>query len=230
MSDQKHKNVYVALAQAQAEMGPLVKGSVNPAFKSKYADLADLTAAVREPLTRNGLSFYHSMVLGDRDLMRTSLVHGESETRIDCDVPLIVDRNNMQGMKSATTYAKRIGLESVTGIAPEDDDGNAAAKSPPKEEPKPRNLASEALRDAWRDGVEDSLPEGATPRQKAEAYAAAIIADFVSVKAEKTLSGRWDRHLKIIGAMQERNPDLHEQIVDAYESHMMAIAPKEAAQ
>jgi len=127
----QHKNVYVALAQAQAEMGPLVKGSVNPAFKSKYADLADLTAAVREPLTRNGLSFYHSMVLGDRDLMRTSLVHGESDTRIDCDVPLIVDRNNMQGMKSATTYAKRIGLESVTGIAPEDDDGNAAAKSPP---------------------------------------------------------------------------------------------------
>lgn len=127
----QHKNVYVALAQAQAEMGPLVKGSVNPAFKSKYADLADLTAAVREPLTRNGLSFYHSMVLGDRDLMRTSLVHGESDTRIDCDVPLIVDRNNMQGMKSATTYAKRIGLESVTGIAPEDDDGNAAAKAPP---------------------------------------------------------------------------------------------------
>lgn len=133
----QHKNVYVALAQAQAEMGPLVKGSVNPAFKSKYADLADLTAAVREPLSRNGLSFYHSMVLGERDLMRTSLVHGESETRIDCDVPLIVDRNNMQGMKSATTYAKRIGLESVTGIAPEDDDGNAAAKSPPVVEEKP---------------------------------------------------------------------------------------------
>lgn len=133
----QHKNVYVALAQAQAEMGPLVKGSVNPAFKSKYADLADLTAAVREPLTRNGLSFYHSMVLGDRDLMRTSLVHGESDTRIDCDVPLIVDRNNMQGMKSATTYAKRIGLESVTGIAPEDDDGNAAAKSPPIVDERP---------------------------------------------------------------------------------------------
>mgnify|MGYP001421737732 CR=1 FL=1 len=133
----QHKNVYVALAQAQAEMGPLVKGSVNPAFKSKYADLADLTSAVREPLTRNGLSFYHSMVLGDRDLMRTSLVHGESDTRIDCDVPLIVDRNNMQGMKSATTYAKRIGLESVTGIAPEDDDGNAAAKAAPVLDEKP---------------------------------------------------------------------------------------------
>ena len=225
----QHKNVYVALAQAQAEMGPLVKGSVNPAFKSKYADLADLTAAVREPLTRNGLSFYHSMVLGERDLMRTSLVHGESETRIDCDVPLIVDRNNMQGMKSAATYAKRIGLESVTGIAPEDDDGNAAAKAPPVVEERKPNIASEALRDAWRDGVEDSLPPDATPRQKAEAYAAAIIADFTSVKTEKTLSSRWDRHAQLIDAMRMKNPDLHEQIVDAYENHMQAIAPKEAA-
>ena len=226
----EHKNIYAALAAAQAGMGTVVKGAVNPAFKSKYADLADVVAVVVPALSDQGIAMYHAMMRDDHGLiMRTTLAHGLSETFIHCDVPLIVDRNNMQGMKSATTYAKRIGVESLTGIAPEDDDGNAAAKSPPKEEAKPRNLASEALRDAWRDGVEDSLPEGATPRQKAEAYAAAIIADFVSVKAEKTLSGRWDRHLKIIGAMQERNPDLHEQIVDAYESHMMAIAPKEAA-
>ena len=43
----------------------------------------------------------------------------------------------MQGMKSATTYAKRIGVESLTGIAPEADDGTAAAKAPPPP-PKPK--------------------------------------------------------------------------------------------
>jgi hypothetical protein len=46
-------------------------------------------------------------------------------------VELIIGKNDMQGYKSATTYAKRIGLESVTGLAPEDDDGNAAAKNAP---------------------------------------------------------------------------------------------------
>lgn len=130
------KNVYMALAAAQSEMGPVVKGSVNPAFKSKYADLADLVNAIREPLNRNGLCFFHKTVVGDQTYMRTVLMHGESETSIDCDVPLIVAKNDMQGMKSATTYAKRIGLESLTGVAPEDDDGNAASKSPPKEEPR----------------------------------------------------------------------------------------------
>jgi hypothetical protein len=60
--------------------------------------------------------------------MRTEFVHWSTETKIACDVPLIFEKNNMQGMKSATTYAKRIGLESLSGIAPEDDDGNAASK------------------------------------------------------------------------------------------------------
>lgn len=132
-----HKNVYVALAAAQSQMGPLIKGAENPHFKSKYADLADLVQAVRGALNANGLAFYHQIIRGEgvRD-MRTVLMHGESETSIECDVELIVAANNMQGMKSATTYAKRIGLESVTGVAPEDDDGNAAAASPPPSRPQ----------------------------------------------------------------------------------------------
>lgn len=128
-----HKNVYAALAAAQAEMGPLVKGSTNPHFKSRYADLADLVTAVRGPLNQNGLAFFHQIIRHEvAQDMRTVLMHGDSETSIECDVPLIVAKNDMQGMKSATTYAKRIGLESVTGVAPEDDDGNAAVKAAPQ--------------------------------------------------------------------------------------------------
>ena len=140
-----HKNVFTALSAAQMAMEPVIKGAINPAFKGEgkpkgtaYADLSDVVSAVRPALVENGLAYFHQIIRvdgGGMD-MRTSLVHGESETRIDCDVPLIVSKNDMQGMKSATTYAKRIGLESVTGIAPEDDDGNAAAKAAPKSEPK----------------------------------------------------------------------------------------------
>jgi hypothetical protein len=158
----EHKNIYAALAAAQAGMGTVVKGAVNPAFKSKYADLADVVAVVVPALSDQGIAMYHAMMRDDHGLiMRTTLAHGLSETFIHCDVPLIVDRNNMQGMKSATTYAKRIGVESLTGIAPEDDDGNAAAKSPPKDDPKPRNVASEQ---ATADAIDylagaDDLPD-----------------------------------------------------------------------
>jgi hypothetical protein len=136
----EHKNIYSALCAAQAEFGKVQKGSTNPAFKTRYADLADVAGVVIPTLSAHGVAVLHYMVgEGDAMAMRTEFVHANSETRVSCDVPLIVDRNNMQGMKSATTYAKRIGLESLSGVAPDtDDDGNAAAKAAPKQEaPKP---------------------------------------------------------------------------------------------
>jgi len=132
----EHKNIYMALCAAQAGMGKVVKGATNPAFKSKYADLADVVSVAIPALTEQGIAMFHYMVRDEQGaVMRTTLVHGASGTELSCDVPLIINKNDMQGMKSATTYAKRIGLESLTGIAPEDDDGNAAAKSAPKAEP-----------------------------------------------------------------------------------------------
>jgi hypothetical protein len=128
MSD--HKNIYMALAAAQSEMGKVVKGATNPHFKSKYADLADVMQVAIPALNAHGVAPWHSIVVvGEQNFMRTTLSHGATETHITCDVPLLVSKNDMQGMKSATTYAKRIGIESLTGIAPDDDDGNGAAKS-----------------------------------------------------------------------------------------------------
>lgn len=144
LSPVQHQNIYMALAAAQAAMGRAVKGSKNPAFKSKYADLADVVLACRGALSANGIAYFHLMVVvGDRQCVRTVLAHGASGTTIECDVPIIVQQNNMQGMKSATTYAKRIGLESVTGIAPEDDDGNAAGADPAEERQKDTQKAPE---------------------------------------------------------------------------------------
>ena len=144
----EHKNIYAALAAAQATMGTVVKGATNPGFKSRYADLADVVAVVVPALTSQGMAMYHSMTRDDHGLiMRTTLSHGGTDTHLHCDVPLIVDRNNMQGMKSATTYAKRIGVESLTGIAPDDDDGNAAAQAAPKQDAKPaaKHASTEAV-------------------------------------------------------------------------------------
>lgn len=135
----EHKSVHAALVAAQAEFGTVPKGSTNPAFKSRYADLADVVSVVVPVLSRHGVAVLHYFT-ADGAAMRTEFHHAASGTRVWCDVPLIVDRQNMQGMKSATTYAKRIGLESLSGVAPEDDDGNAAAKAPPparQERPEP---------------------------------------------------------------------------------------------
>ena len=126
-------NVYAALAAAQLEFGTVQKGSVNPAFKSKYADLADVASVVIPPLAKRHVAVLHYLVGDSLGAMRTEFVHAPSGTKVWCDIPLLVDKQNMQGMKSATTYAKRIGLESLSGVAPEDDDGNAASSAAPIE-------------------------------------------------------------------------------------------------
>lgn len=138
-------NIYTALVAAQSQFGAVTKGATNPAFKSKYADLSDVASVVIPALSAQGVAVLHYLTGESLGVMRTEFIHAASETKVHCDIPLIVDRQNMQGMKSATTYAKRIGLESLSGVAPEDDDGNDASKAPPPKKEKPVELPPEAI-------------------------------------------------------------------------------------
>lgn len=131
--EEKQDNIFTALAAAQAEMKAPVKNAENPGFKrgkdpAMYADLESVVESVRGPLSSHGINWRHGMeYINDQMHMVTYLDHGASGTNIKCPVPLFMDRQNMHGLKSAITYAKRIGLESVTGQAPaDDDDGNLA--------------------------------------------------------------------------------------------------------
>ena len=140
MTDQtpNHKNIAAALASAQAKMGKALKSVNNPHFKSKYADLASVVDACMPALNEAGIAVIQPTTDDDRGgYVETILIHGESGETLKCRVPLIVSRNDMQGYGSAVTYARRYGLMSMSGIAPEDDDGMAAAKSPPMVEKKP---------------------------------------------------------------------------------------------
>lgn len=137
-----HKGIFHALAAAQAQMGKAIKDSTNPAFKSKYADLASVIDACLPALNANGIAIYQPTIDDDAGrFVETILAHESGET-IRCRVPLIVQKNDMQGYGSAVTYARRYGLMCMAGIAPEDDDGNAAAKAAPVVE-RPINISAD---------------------------------------------------------------------------------------
>lgn len=145
-----HKNIFAALAAAQMQMGKALKDSSNPAFKSKYADLASVMDACMAALNSNGIAVFQPTTDEDGNrFVNTILAHVSGET-LSCRVPLIVQKNDMQGYGSAVTYARRYGLMSMAGIAPEDDDGNAAAKAAPmvEDRPAPRAPADKAIGEA----------------------------------------------------------------------------------
>jgi hypothetical protein len=122
-----------ALSAAQGEVEGAVKGKANPAFRSKYADLAAVWDACREALTKHGLAVVQSPgpCADGRMEMTTMLAHASGEWRRGTlTIPL--GKADAHGYGSAVTYSRRFALAAFVGVAPEDDDGNAAAASAPR--------------------------------------------------------------------------------------------------
>lgn len=114
-----------ALAKAQGTIEGAVKGAVNPAFRSRYADLGSVWEAIRAPLSAAGIAVVQGVSAGDgRVTCTTRLLKGAQW--IESELSLPVSKPDAQGYGSAATYARRYSLMGMVGIAPIDDDGNAA--------------------------------------------------------------------------------------------------------
>jgi hypothetical protein len=119
-------NVCKSLAAAQGKLRKAVKESTNPHFRSRYADLESVIEAMREPFASEGLSVVQSVNDG---MLSTTIFHASGES-ISSTVPLFIPKQDMQGVGSAITYARRYGLAAACGISQTDDDGNDACPAP----------------------------------------------------------------------------------------------------
>jgi len=116
-----------ALSKAQGELDDAKKDSENPHFKSRYADLAAVRKVTKPVLAKHGLSVVQVPVLCEQGpRLETRLMHISGEW-IEGELPLIFQQNNMQGLVSAITYARRTSLAAITGVAPVDEDDDAEA-------------------------------------------------------------------------------------------------------
>lgn len=124
------KNIAAAMVKAQRDFGPALKSHTNPAFRSKYADLSACVEAVIDALNKNGIALMqHSHECGDGVLVETVFVHESGEILSAGKLHVPATKKDAQGYGSALTYARRYSLMAACGIAPEDDDGNAASKA-----------------------------------------------------------------------------------------------------
>lgn len=128
-----------ALAKAQGVMEGASKDSNNPFFHSKYADLASVWDACRKPLADNGLSVVQTADFipehPDMVCIETILCHASGEW-IKGRLAVKPVKADPQGVGSCITYLRRYSLQSIVGIAPEDDDGNAASGKQADKKPK----------------------------------------------------------------------------------------------
>jgi len=123
------KNIASALVKAQRGFAPALKTSTNPHFRSKYVDLAGCVEAVVDSLNAAGIALIQRTSQDDTGVtVETVFVH-ESGEMLECGkLHVPAAKQDPQGYGSALTYARRYSLMAACGIAPEDDDGNAASR------------------------------------------------------------------------------------------------------
>ena len=118
-----------AFIAAKRAFGPALKDKTNPAYRSKYADLGACLEAVDGALLDNGIALYQETSEDPTGVIVETVLLHESGEILRCGklhVPAV--KQDPQGYGSALTYARRYSIMAACGIAPEDDDGNAASK------------------------------------------------------------------------------------------------------
>ena len=118
-----------AFVKAQSEFGAALKSNINPHFKNRYADLASCVEAVIDALNSNGIGLLQQTFENDSGVtVETVFLHRSGEELRSGKLHVPAVKQDPQGYGSALTYARRYSLMTACGIAPEDDDGNAASK------------------------------------------------------------------------------------------------------
>jgi hypothetical protein len=125
--------IATALIAVQKNLRPAIRDSLNPHFKSKYADLAAVWDACRGPLAENGIAAVQSAD-GEPDgvSVTTMLIHTSGEWIVFGPLVIPLTNPTAQQVCAAITYARRYGLSAAIGISTEDDDDGNLASAIPK--------------------------------------------------------------------------------------------------
>lgn len=158
------KTIASAFVAAKRAFGPALKDKTNPAFRTKYADLGACLEAVEGPLLAQGIALYQETFEDATGVtVETVMLHESGESLRCGKLHVPASKQDPQGYGSALTYARRYSLMAACGIAPEDDDGNAASDTKRKADAAPpaQDMSPKARAGRIKDGVTSGDAAGA---------------------------------------------------------------------
>lgn len=123
-------NIAKALSEMQKTELFALTDSTNPFFNSKYANISSSWDAIRKPLTNNDLAITQiTEPFPNGVTIVTILMHKSGEWfkgRLSWEVVKDKHGNRTpQALLSLITYLRRAGVTAITGLCPEDDDGES---------------------------------------------------------------------------------------------------------
>lgn len=201
-----------ALAKAQAEIKGAKRDADNPHLRNRYADLASVWDAIRDPLTKNGLAVSQLVLPSQPGAVRvtTMLIHASgqylgSTFAVPYD-PSAKGINPAQAQGSALTYARRYGLSALVGVVADDDD--AQASGPPRGGQNPPQRPPQATPHNQTAAQPQNAPAAAPqPVPQAQAQADAPSPDaFEEVKEPEHYEGYIQAFKSILADQWRMNP------------------------
>lgn len=171
--------VSAAFVKAQAQLEHASKDSLNPHFKSKFADLPTSIDVYRPVFAAHDLALLQRELESSNGVrLQTITLHASGEWIADGGPFRPAVKNDAQSFGSALTYLRRQAGNALIGLAQDDDDGNAAANrgataTKPKKEPSVK-LASIDDRDALLERIV-ALPEDLQAQIKSKLKDANIV-------------------------------------------------------
>lgn len=179
------KQIATALVKAQKAFGPALKTHTNPAFRSKYADLSACVEAVMDALNDNGIAMIQQTRQDDTGVtVETMFLHESGESISSGPLHVPAAKQDPQGYGSALTYARRYSLMAACGIAPEDDDGNAASRKRGNDAP---SMPETVLAD-WITFIYDASTVGELKSRAVEAEDAAAADPVALAKIQAAIA------------------------------------------
>ena len=174
-----------AMAAAFPEIEGASKDKTNPHFKAKYADLSSVVDAIKPALIRHGLFFTQRCHPCEGGVSVETVLHHASGQEMQLGTLFVpANKNDAQAFGSALTYARRYGLMTAFGVAPEDDDGNAAAKAAPPRQEAP----AVAITGEQRDIIQTLAPgAGKTVQGICNAYKIGALTELTATQAVKLI-------------------------------------------
>jgi len=130
-----------AVVAMQAALSAVDKSASNPFFKSKYAPLPEVRRAMQPILAANDLALVTLPAVIEsngvqHNGLRFMLLHASGQY-LDGYWLLTPGKNDSQGQGADTTYKRRFGEMSITGLVADDDDDGHFASQPRPQAAKP---------------------------------------------------------------------------------------------
>jgi len=124
------------LLEFQKKVGVIKKGSVNPFYKSKYADINGVLDEIKPILNELGLVLTQPLEVRDGKNILATYLKEDDKTLLESAI-VLPENPDPQKIGSAITYYRRYSLQAMLSLEAEDDDAESA-------KPKVRNFTAEA--------------------------------------------------------------------------------------